>query len=626
MNRFVFILLLTTTLIGKTTHAQLKQEIKKGSISMEEMQMKVYAKDTSAPAVTLYQSIEFVPDQFTVYHYYRVKILKSTGKDYGTMFFMGKLKQAIKGTSYNLENGKIVKTKLSRESIFEERIIGDFYRTGIAMPNVKEGTVFEVSIEQNGLPSSIEIQQNIPVIYTYIYFPGHPVLDFRINEFGYLGPTFKENVTWIYKDLPAFVKEPYITSDKDLRVRMEFEITSLSLNTYYWWLVGHFASSWGAVTNMFNDNIYQGKKITSYTSELRDIADSMKKCSLNEEELVKKAFEAIKVIKWNNETTCYTSPEFERALKYKKGNSADINIMLINLLKQLGLKSYPVLFSTRDHGKINRNVPTLAKLNYLIAAVDLNSGTKYLDATNEFAPYNLEPERVLGCYGHPIGYYKPDCSVYIESVKKDKKSSFSQFKIDSTGSIKGTVSTKRFDYNAIAFKKQIKAKEDNDSYIKELEANNSGVTIDSFKFLNFDNPYQDFVDEYQINISKPINTQDILLVNPFVIIKQNENPFQNEKRNLPISFPQQIEYSSRIIISFPNNYQVTDLPKGVDITNRDNSAKFTYQIQQLGNTISISSKFVVNKLRYENVEYAGLKALWDLVLQKQNESIIFKQI
>ena len=46
----------------------------------------------------------------------------------------------------------------------------------------------------------------------------------------------------------------------------------------------------------------------------------------------------------------------KEAWEKKKGSSGDINLLLINLLKEAGLEVYPLLVSERGHGKVNPQV------------------------------------------------------------------------------------------------------------------------------------------------------------------------------------------------------------------------------------------------------------------------------
>jgi hypothetical protein len=58
-------------------------------------------------------------------------------------------------------------------------------------------------------------------------------------------------------------------------------------------------------------------------------------------------------------------PDLETVLREGTGNSADINILLVNLLNKLAITSYPVILSTRDNGTLSPFYPSRSRLNYV---------------------------------------------------------------------------------------------------------------------------------------------------------------------------------------------------------------------------------------------------------------------
>lgn len=618
---FSLIFVLTYTV----SNAEEIKKVKYGKVSLEELQMTKYDQDTSAEAVVLYQYEEFVPLLYKYIKHIRIKVLKPTAKDIGSMVFRGKLKLYIDACTYNLEGDKIVKSKLKSESIFEEKVFSGFYNTRIAMPNVKVGSVFEIYISQEeAIPFEIRIQQGIPVQYCAIKFPKDPDIDIRLDELGTLGCTYKDENIRIYKNLPALKKEPYITSLSDYGVGIRAEVIASRYFGRWFTLQKTWADNWQDVAMYYSEHPYCGLLLKDLSIFLNGASDSIKSVSKSDEELIKNAFSVISKIKWNEQEFCFISQELRKTFNTKLGNSTDINLSLVILLNKMGLKSYPVLFSTRNNGKINRYLPTIQRFNFIAAAVELPSGTKYLDATNEFYPYDLSSEKLIGCWGLPLRKGLENCSVLIETSKKQKKTSYSQFSIDSIGNISGKISIKRSDYNAVDFKKNLKLYTNNDAYIRELETENSGWYINKYNFNNINDPYTDLCDEYEVNLSNTSN--DMLVFNPLALIKMTANPFQDVKRTFPISFPQQTEYTSIVTISIPANYQISEIPKEINLTNNDKTVRYTYQIKKSNNSIQITSKFLITKLNFETSEYPTLKGLYENMMQKQNELIILKKV
>lgn len=111
--------------------------LKYGKVTNDELNMKVYPKDSTAEAAVLYD------DGYTIYTYSsstgfiiessfkkKIKILKQEGIDYASVsipyYFTSNSKSdlitGLEAIAYNFENGKIVKTKLEKDYIFTEEI------------------------------------------------------------------------------------------------------------------------------------------------------------------------------------------------------------------------------------------------------------------------------------------------------------------------------------------------------------------------------------------------------------------------------------------------------------------------------------------------------------------------
>ena len=129
----VFLILIL--LLTENSFAQ-KAPIKFGKINKNDLEKEVYEIDTSAAAIILCDYGYFDDKEFKLTRTLRIKILKKEGLELGNHVFNVEEKTNIRGKTFNLENGEIVSSKLNRESIFREKVVGRFQRTRIAMPNV----------------------------------------------------------------------------------------------------------------------------------------------------------------------------------------------------------------------------------------------------------------------------------------------------------------------------------------------------------------------------------------------------------------------------------------------------------------------------------------------------------
>ena len=142
----------------QATTATIEPNLKYGKPSKEELSLTSYAPDTTATAIYLFHQgqSDFVYHdgfQLTTEHWVRIKILKPQGVSYADVsvpYYSPTDKDEgqeraseIEGCSYNMENGKCIKTPMKRESISFERFNNLYKILKFSLPAVKEGTLIE---------------------------------------------------------------------------------------------------------------------------------------------------------------------------------------------------------------------------------------------------------------------------------------------------------------------------------------------------------------------------------------------------------------------------------------------------------------------------------------------------
>lgn len=134
------------------------QDFPYGAVSLKDLQPTTYAPDTSAGAVVLKefgQALISNGDNYNlIFRYHaRIKILNENGlsqsdievflrKQDGNTY---KKMTDVKASSFNIQEGRIVETPLDRKDVFTEDRNKFYNVKRFAIPNVREGTVIEVS-------------------------------------------------------------------------------------------------------------------------------------------------------------------------------------------------------------------------------------------------------------------------------------------------------------------------------------------------------------------------------------------------------------------------------------------------------------------------------------------------
>ena len=179
----------------------MSQKFEMGKVSIEELQEKEHPKDPSAAAAILFKTgvLDFNYSQENGFQMVtkvrtRIKIYNKQGYEWANQqvkYYIetSESKETVNfsdAVTYNLENGKIVKTKLKSDGEFDNKINKFWGLKKISLPNVKEGSVieFEYTLRSPNITTidKWDFQTTIPVNYSefvtvipeyFVYTPNH---------------------------------------------------------------------------------------------------------------------------------------------------------------------------------------------------------------------------------------------------------------------------------------------------------------------------------------------------------------------------------------------------------------------------------------------------------------------
>ena len=662
MNNQCFSKLLITLLISFICiNLSLGQDspIKFGKIDLTELQMKSYDKDTAAEAVIL---CDYGTHSY-VYHasqsfkavferHRRIKILKKSGYSWATFsiptftskdMIQKEYVMSVKGATYNEENGKIVTTKLEKESIFDEKVSETQKVKKLTLPNVKEGSIIEYTYRiESDFTSEIrawEFQKSIPVVWSEYQVRVPDFYKFQVLTQGYehfhIAENHPENLNlsasagnilgtayrFVQKDVPALKVEPFITTIEDYRSQVEFEIAAYLPEGR---MAKYFSLSWDDFSKTLTNYENFGGQL-SKTGFLKETIEKIKSAKLDTLSKIYAAYNFVSSnMTWNGQASFLASGNLKKSFESRTGNVADINLMLVALLQELGLDADPVVLSTRDNGRVLDYYVLERKFNYVIAAVNVGGDLLLLDATEPLMPLGQLPTRCLNGQGRLIhqnvGYW-----VALKSNEKDGQIVISSFEITEEGKLKGQMSINYLGYAAHRNRLELK-KDKNEKYIENLKKSHPNWEVSSVKFEEVDSLYNPLQVHLTLNINEEVGMAgDRIYLNPMMGEGEEKNPFTAVERKYPVDFGTLIEDSFIATFQIPKGYVVEEMPKSIRVNLPENGGKFTFMVGTTGDVITISSKVTFQKTMYFAEEYLLLKSYYNQIVQKHAEKIVLKK-
>ena len=592
----------------------------------------------------------------TVYDIYRrIQVFNKEGFDYATVkipYFSRSNAQMFEHldaqTISKDESGKIQITKLKDNAFFDENETDYVARKKFAFANVAEGSILEYRYTlvskyvgnirdwafQGDIPtvrSSVTIK--VPEYYHYTPTPQGGVLLNAYKTEPYNEWLGRANVTglisyYMMSNIPAFKKEAYLTTPNDYLARIIFPLSSVTYPNQK----ASVADTWDLVVQKLMSYEYFGTHLNEVIGDQIGAAKEVA-TGFNTKEAKAKALYAhiMSKIKWNGSVSLYATKRLSKTYTDGNGNSAEINMLLLSMLRAVGIKADPVLISTRQHGMVLRAYPRFEQFNNVIVCAELDSGLILLDAAAAFKPYELLGNRNLNGYGLRIvksadesqGSYK-GVWVDIEPSKNSSSTIMSMVDIDTTGNQKSKTTLTSSDYPAINLREELEKDSVKECLKKHL------VIKDEFDIVNehVDNVKDlDKKLKFSFSLEKkdgPTET-NILYVNPFPVKFINENPFKLKKRTYPVDFNFPLQENLVTTITVPANYKVTELPKSIKIKLEDGSASFSFLIGQNDNIIQVNSSLKINKSQFQPGEYDDLKAFYEKIITVYNSTIVFEK-
>lgn len=664
MKQKLLTALLFAALCLHTASAQIATpNLKWGKPTDVELNMTEYDADKGAKAVVLCHltTVNYHMDQYNYTVDYqvkkRIKILADDGKDFAniTIPFISNGKEDcietiedFKATAFNVVNGKVVKTKIGREAIHEERVNEDFMRAKVAIPQAKAGTIIEYEFTRH---SNVffhifdwEAQEDIPVVFAqyrleipaYFVFNvetsgiyklegSHSVgsLTFQPTSDNMSRPvTCKTNVYLCTgRNLPALKKDNYVWSERDYQTKVTAELKSYATGSGNY---REMKKTWEQVDDLLAKHSDFGARLNDH-SKYRDELTAAGIPAMTD--LKEKVAATITLLRqklaWNGEYDVMAHSASE-VMKKGNGTSGDLNMILLNMLGDAGVQAYPMVMSTRRHGRLPQTYPSLDKLNTFVVAVPNGASWLYVDATTPDGYVNVLDPNLYVEQARLIQKGKPSQWVNLQKVGEARTQVVVDGAISSTGVLSGEQTTIYTGNAALSERKAFREAGDSATFVAK-KAEGYGVEISSCEITGHKG-FAPAVNEV-IKFSKQGEVaSDHIYINPFTAYPIRTNPFLEAERLLPIEFPCRQSVNVTMRLKLPSGWALEELPKSTRITSDDKSmnGQITYNLAS-EDQLSVQVQFRLGNVTYAANKYKTLREMFDQLASRSKDMLVLKK-
>lgn len=652
----LFFLLATVTPLAAQKGLPETGEIEKTDLLMTDCEF-----DKGAEAVKLidwasvyFNGTTFHPALFsTVYERrVRIKILKEKGLHKGNVVIpyisyddYEKISK-LDAYTYNIdESGNIKTTKVDKASIYKKKINEGVTEIIIAFPEVKVGSVIEYKYKMERLFSSSmndwNFQDDIPVRYSeyevempsYLQFKEKIIAPVKAvvsevkgkNEkgsnparYGNDEPTMKKSYTM--QNIISIKEEPFMGSVNDYRQRVEFLLSQvLAYNNE----VIDMSTSWSLMVDGLKKYKYFGLQLEAFMPKTLRLVEEWKAIP-DMKTRIKTIFKHVQeTMTVDDNEGIFSYDGIEETYNKKAGSTADINLLLLNLLMKAGVKAYPILFSTRNHGLVNTTYPDANQFNTVMAYVQVDDKYWIMDASDKLSSCTLIPEQVVNSNGFVLQGTGGKWLEVLESKVKYKVFTAVQTEISADGRMTGEATVKCSGYakrdrgtswtkNKEEFKQKFFSIPDMSVNLDDIAVNN--INSDSLPL------------EQKVKFNCTLNHSGEYTYFPVNIFSGiHKNPFISEQRISDIEFGYLQDYTIVENFIIPEGYVIDAIPENITLTLPDKSIVFSRFMAANENKLNVRMTVEFKNSFYPVDLYEDFREFYKKLFSTLNEQVVIKK-
>jgi hypothetical protein len=656
--------LIFSLLLHFSGQGQDKSPVKFGKISAEDFKT-IYTIDNNAPAVVIadigsseitgnlkgWFSIEFR-------HFKRIHILKEKAFDLADVEIMlykednneEELK-TIRAHTYNLENGKILQTKLdTKKSVYSTALSKNQLAKKFTFPAVKAGSIieFEYTINSDFIFNMhpwffqgdhpclwSEYNVSIPDFLYYVFLQQGKIdktKKIRQERFSIINtrgssPTSSEplmaSVTdyrLLMKNIPALKEESYTTTLSNHIAKVEFQLAEIRPPLEQRDIMGDWS---GAVETLLQDE-YFGAQLSRDNSWMSEELKHALRGAVQELEKANNIYHHIQsTFNCTNYNKIYADQPLKSILKNRTGSEAEINLLLVAMLRKAGLVADPLLLSTRSHGYVYPDYPLMDRFNYVIARLKISDQIYFLDASR---PYLGFGRLHWSCYNGHARVINADTTVVEFSPDSllEIKTTSVMITAGEKGDLVGTLQTIPGYFESLEYRGLIN--DEGQSAFLKLLNRDAGANLE-IRNLRMDS-LEKLNEPLQVNYDLKISAggEEIIYLNPMLGEGYPENPFRSVTRNYPVEMPYASDETYLFQMNVPANYEIDNLPKSTRVNlDEDGKSFFEYLIDYSGGIISLRSRISLSRTYFLPEEYDLLREFFTTIANAHSSQIVLKK-
>lgn len=642
---FLFGLVVSLLALGPRCFAQFQAP------TQDELKMTADPKYPDAAAVFL--NYEKKTDNDVGYEsvYARIKILKESAKELATVTILYPKGQgfagigAIQGRTIRAD-GTIVPLNMKPQDLTEEKTTDmEFHRMVFNLPSVEVGSILEYYYqvrlkEEQGftgehwmLPPQWEIQRRFPVHKEHFVFQparenlGNSLLWYTNLPGGQkLKPDAAGRFELTLTDMPPLPNEKWAPPIESTKYRVIFYFSGAVSGQQYWdaaakaWLrdVNRFAEPSATIKQAVAGIIAQGDSELDRAKKLYAAVQS-----LDNTDFSRKRTEAER-----KREGLKSTKRAEDVWNQKSGDGEQIALLYLAMLRAAGLKAYPMLVVSRNHGVFNPDYLYFDQFDDVVIVLGTADGKEIvLDPAEKMCPFQMVSWKHSGAGGiretaNGAGPWATPLLQFSTNVVVRR----AELTIGPDGSVNGKLQFGMAGQEALRWRQE-SLRVDEDTLKKNFDEwlrtqLPSGVEAHLTRFAKLDDPNADLAAYAAVSGSLGTATSKrLLLPGSFFAHSEDQGFIAQPDRQLPVDMHYAEVYKDGVLLHLPAGFSVESVPP---LTAVPWTGYAVYQMKSTpnGNDLTVTRTLARAFTLVQPDEYSPMRDFYQKVIAADQQQIV----
>lgn len=418
--------------------------------------------------------------------------------------------------------------------------------------------------------------------------------------------------TWVMEDIAPTETEPLMPRPNDYRPSLDFELFSTDGENRI--IIGNYAD-----VHWLNVGKNMQGYLNMYIKRPRQLmTDALKASSAltGAHEKTKRLFELVRD-QYRSDGDGYrlrpVKDNLREFFEKKTGAPFELNLLLVEMLRAVGIDAWPVLISTRDEVDFHRT----ARFNHMIAYAKIDEGGIFMDASSRACPYGSLPPLCRVKEGLLVDFDQSRLVPVLTADPDSYRMDSVTVHVGSDGSVNASVACTLNGYPAMELGDYLEhvVKGQRDSLRSPVVSDI--VTWDSLHWR------YDSLGRCVVQARIPLEELPATRVNGLVVPTMAllaANPFPAPVRLQPVDFLYPFRCQSQVVIQTGERIPLLDSAGSTAI--EIEGASFNRFSQTTDSTLTVITRLRIDKAEFSTSEYVAIRTFLEQVAETCGRAIV----